>query len=311
MLVKPKMKERLILDGIIPAMNIPFDNSNKVDYESLRNEVVNGIEAGVVGFMIPVFVSEVSNLQPEEKRKIVEIVVETTEGQVPVIGGTTSGSLLESLRLAEDYMKKGCKSILCAIPYTDDKQYKKYAEALASLEPEFLMIQDWATGDYGVPIEVIIELFEELECFRCLKIEVVPAGPKYTEILKKTNGKLHVSGGWAISQMIEGLDRGVHAFAVTNMLEIYCCIVELYHKGERSKAKYLFEKLLPAIVFSNQHLDISIWFYKRLAWKQRLFKTPNVRMPIMNFDEYHRRVADEHIDFVISLTNRVISGKDF
>ncbi len=300
-----------MLDGIIPAMNIPFDENDKVDYDSLRNEVVNGIDAGVVGFMVPVFASEVCNLHPEEKEKIVEIVVETTEGSVPVIGGATSENLNESLYLADSYMKRGCKGVLCSIPYVNNKQYKRYARDLASLEPEFLMIQDWAPGDYGVPSELIVELFDELECFRCLKIEVVPSGPKYTEILIKTNGRLCVSGGWSVSQMIEGLDRGVHAFAVTGMMEIYCRIFNLYQQGNRKGAKYLFEKLLPAIVFANQHLDISIWFYKRLMWKQGLYKTPNVRMPIMNFDDYHRRVADENIDLVISLTKIITSCPEY
>ncbi len=45
---KEKIKERVILNGIISAMNIPFDESDKVDYDSPRNEVVNGIDAGVV-----------------------------------------------------------------------------------------------------------------------------------------------------------------------------------------------------------------------------------------------------------------------
>lgn len=32
---------------------------------------------------------------------------------------------------------------------------------------------------------------------------------RYTDALVATRGKLHVAGGWAVTQMIEALDRGV------------------------------------------------------------------------------------------------------
>jgi 4-hydroxy-tetrahydrodipicolinate synthase len=120
---------------------------------------------------------------------------------------------------------------------------------------------------------------------------------------------MHISGGWACSQMIEALDRGVHAFAVTAMSEVYCKIIGLYRQGRRDDASALFKKLLPAIAFSTQHLDISICFYKRLMWRQGLYKTPNVRHTTYAFDAYHIRVADELIDEVIGLTYEVKSGQ--
>ena len=99
--------------------------------------------------------------------------------------------------------------MLVSIPYTDTATYRAEVEAVAALEPPFLMLQDWDASGYGVPVAEIVQLFEEIEVFRCLKVEVVPAGVKYSEVLAATEGRLHVSGGWAVSQMIEGLDRGV------------------------------------------------------------------------------------------------------
>jgi len=153
-----------------------------------------------------------------------------------------------------------------------------------------------------------VRLFEEIDVFRCLKVEVVPAGTKYTEVIEATAGRLHVSGGWAVMQMIEGLDRGVHAFMPTGMHAIYTRIYSLYMEGDRAGARDLFERLLPVLAFSNQHLDISIHFFKRLLHRQGVYATPNVREPLLPFDAFHAAIADELIDRVIALAAALDPG---
>jgi 4-hydroxy-tetrahydrodipicolinate synthase len=45
----------------------------------------------------------------------------------------------------------------------------------------------------------------------------------------------------------------------------------------------------------NQHLDISIHFFKRLLCAQGIYPTPSARPPILPFDDAHARVAQELI----------------
>ena len=37
------------------------------------------------------------------------------------------------------------------------------------------MLQDWDATGTGVPVDGLVQLFEEVECFRAVKVEVVPA----------------------------------------------------------------------------------------------------------------------------------------
>jgi len=83
------------------------------------------------------------------------------------------------------------------------------------------MIQDLQWGGPGLDVSLIATMFETIPAFRCLKVEVAPAGPKYSAVLEATGGKLHVSGGWASEQMIEALDRGVDVFFSTAMTRFY------------------------------------------------------------------------------------------
>ena len=71
-----------------------------------------------------------------------------------------------------------------------------------------MLIQDLEWGGPGLPIATIARLFDELEPFRCIKVETVPAGSKYTAIIDATGGRLNVAAGWAVPYLIEALDRG-------------------------------------------------------------------------------------------------------
>ncbi|MCX6229247.1 MAG: hypothetical protein NTV75_08775 [Bacteroidia bacterium] len=136
-------------------------------------------------------------------------------------------------------------------------------------------------------------------------METVPAGVKYSRILNLTQGRLNISGGWAVTQMIEGLKRGVHAFMPTGMHWIYAKIYKLWTEGKEAEATDLFRKILPVLAFSNQHLDISIHFFKRLLYQQQIYPTDQVREPILPFDQIHKELADSLIKIIINLEQEI------
>ncbi len=307
--MKSDNKESLELSGIITVLNTPFTEQDRVDLDSLRRNVQAALKAGVVGFLVPAMASEVEKLSDSERVCIIDAVLEEAQHRVPVIAGTAAATQAVRLQQSEYALKTGCEGLLVNIPYQNDQQYRQEVQEIAALKPGFLMIQDWDFQGYGLPVALIQQLFSELEVFCCLKIEVVPAGRKYTEVLEATQGKLHVSGGWAVMQIIEALDRGVHAFMPTGMHEIYTAIYALYQHGQREAAKQIFHELLPVLAFSNQHLDISIHFFKRLLYRQGLYATPRVRKPILPFDSHHQKIADELIDHVLRLIERVQAGE--
>jgi len=289
------------LRGIVTVLNTPFDTNNHLDLPGLRQNVENAIRAGVAGFLVPAMASEVGSLSEAERYELVKATVEVSAGRVPIIGGASAPDQATRMEAANTLIDLGCAGILVSMPYEDPGSYTSHVEALAALDPGFLMLQDWDANGYGIPVPLIVELFRAIPAFKCLKVEVVPAGPKYTEVLKATDGELHVSGGWAVSQLIEGLDRGVHAFMPTGMHPIYCTIYNTYMAGDRESAQQLFERLMPILAFSNQHLDISIYFFKRLLHAQGIYATDKVRSPKVSFDAIHQANADRLIQRVMDL----------
>ena len=293
------------LHGIVTVLNTPYNPDGSVDYKAANCNVKEALRAGVAGFLVPAMASEVSKLTLFEKLKIVETVFEANNGQVPVFVGTGGGTAEDAVKMLNVYQAIGVKNVLIQLPYSNDNQFKEDFKKVAGLVPEVVMLQDWDFSGYGLSDELILELFKSEPKFRCLKIETVPAGVKYSRILELTNGKLNVSGGWAVTQMIEGLKRGVHAFMPTGMHWIYTEIFNLFKSEKTGEATKLFNEILPILAFSNQHLDISIHFFKRLLWRQGIFPTHAVREPVVPFDKMHEEVADMHIKKIMEIENRI------
>ena len=299
------MKELYPLFGIVTVLNTPFKTDNTIDFHALKINVREAISAGVAGFLVPAMASEVYKLSESERIKMVAAVLEEVNGKLPVIAGAGETGLEKSKLLLKSYGDLGCRNVLFQIPYENDDQFRSHFMEMAGMDPGMIMLQDWSASGYGLPDELICELFNKVPAFRCLKVETVPAGVKYSRILSLTDGRLNVSGGWAVTQMIEGLTRGVHAFMPTGMNWIYTKIYRLWREGKCDEATILFQKILPVLAFSNQHLDISIHFFKRLLNRQGIYPNDRVREPILPFDEVHLQIADQLIERVIELETEI------
>ncbi|MEO9894103.1 dihydrodipicolinate synthase family protein [Aurantibacter sp.] len=293
-------KELYPLHGIVTVLNTPFTKDDKVDLSALKQNVTNAIDAGVGGFLVPAMAAEVYKLTNTERLNMVATVLEVSDN-LPVIAGIGAQTINQSKKLLKSHLEIGCKNVLFQIPYENENQFEANFSDLASLGPEMIMLQDWDFSGEGLPDKLIYKLFQKCEAFRCLKIETVPAGVKYSRILELTGGQLNLSGGWAVSQMLEGLQRGIHAFMPTGMHYCYTEIFNLFKQGKIEASEELFRKIIPVLAFSNQHLDISIHFFKRLLFKQGIYKTARVREPILKFDSIHQEIAEIHIKKIIEL----------
>ena len=172
------MKQLFPLKGIVTVLNTPFTNDDAIDYDALKINVNQALEAGVAGFLVPAMASEVYKLSEIERLKMVETVLEVVGGQVHVIAGAGETDLLKSKKILRSYLDLGCGNVLFQIPFKNEEQFRVHFMELAELNPEMIMLQDWDATGYGLADELICGLFEDVPSFRCLKIETVPAGIK-------------------------------------------------------------------------------------------------------------------------------------
>ena len=180
----------------------------------------------------------------------------------------------------------------------------KLLKEIAKVGPEIIMVQDLDWLGNGLSQKKILKLFDEINKFKWLKIETQNAGKKYTKIKKITKNKLHVCGGWAVTQLIDALNRGVDAFIPTGLEFLYVKVYNLYNNGQINKARNLFNEILPIINFSNQNIDISIKFFKEVRVKERIFSCNFCRKKEANFDKFQHKEANKMLNLINKLNQK-------
>jgi 4-hydroxy-tetrahydrodipicolinate synthase len=142
-----------------------------------------------------------------------------------------------------------------------------------------------------------------------VKVETVPAGPKYTALRDALGNRLHLSGGWAAMQMLDGLARGLDAFVPSGLLPAYVRVFDLFAGGEREAARALFERMLPVITFSNQHIEVSIRFWKRYRVRQGVFALDRCRAGVRPLDAVQSAEADLLVERALALDAEVMEER--
>jgi len=295
----PKQKYRA--RGLVVSLNTPFDESGAIEYSALERLVEFHLREGAIGFLVPAQAAEVLHLSLPERLEILRVVREASRGRGILVAGATSAERSDSLAMAEAAARLGCEGVLSEPPRDcphETGALFDYFRPLAEAGPPMLMIQDLDWGGGGLPVSVILELFEKVPQFRCLKVEVAPAGPKYTAVHEASGGLLHLSGGWAALQMIEALDRGVDVFMNTALTRFYQAVIDAHDAGDRDLAFRCFHRMLPVLAFTRQHLDISIHFHKRQFHHFGIFSTVRTRKNDVPWDPYHERQAEELLAYV-------------
>ncbi|MEZ5721651.1 MAG: 4-hydroxy-tetrahydrodipicolinate synthase [Paracoccaceae bacterium] len=102
--------------GSIPALVTPFKNG-AVDYDTLKRLVEWHIDQGTNGLVPVGTTGESPTLTHAEHEKVVETVVTTAAGRIPVIAGAGSNNTAEAIRFMEFAKEVGADAGLVVTPY--------------------------------------------------------------------------------------------------------------------------------------------------------------------------------------------------
>jgi 4-hydroxy-tetrahydrodipicolinate synthase len=104
--------------GVMPALVTPFNKGDEtVNEENLRNLVNHLIDQGVTGLVPVGTTGEFVNMTFEERSKVIEIVVDETNGRVPVIAGTGESGTKLAINATRTATDLGVDAVLIVTPY--------------------------------------------------------------------------------------------------------------------------------------------------------------------------------------------------
>ena len=102
--------------GAIVATVTPFRNGN-LDKNALKKLVTFQIDSGTDGIVPCGTTGESATLSFEEHERVIDIVLESADGRVPVIAGTGSNNTKEAVALTRFAKRAGASAALVITPY--------------------------------------------------------------------------------------------------------------------------------------------------------------------------------------------------
>ena len=127
------------LNGIFPPVTTPFLD-DKVAYDKLASNIEKYGRTSLKGIVVLGSNGEYVSLSEEEKRKVVETVVQATPDHMSVIAGTGCESTRETIRLTADCAALGAHAALVVTPHyfggkMSDAALIKYFTTVADNSP--------------------------------------------------------------------------------------------------------------------------------------------------------------------------------
>lgn len=158
--------------GVFPYLVSPIRTTGEVDAEVLARLSDDLIAAGVHGLTPLGSTGEFAYLSWAQRQRIVEVVVQTASGRVPVVAGVSSTSIADAVFQAHEFERLGCDGILAILeayfPVHDDgvfAYFKSIAEAV-SLPVVLYTNPNFQRSDLSLPV---IERLSRIPNIRYIK----------------------------------------------------------------------------------------------------------------------------------------------
>lgn len=236
------------LTGTGTALVTPFKANGTIDEKSLRGLVEWQIK-NKVEFLVPCgSTGESATMTRDERRRVIEIVVDQNKGRVPVIAGTGTNSTLDSLDLTHDAKEVGADAVLLVGPYynkpTQEGFYQHFKRIVEECDVKAVLYNVPGRTASNMLPETTLRLAEEVENVIAIKeasnnleqiMEIIKYRPKDFSVL---------SGEDSLTlPIITAGGDGVISVISNEVPKEYSDLTRAALKGDLKKAQELHYKL--------------------------------------------------------------------
>lgn len=274
-----------LFKGAGVALVTPFNADMSIDFPALRRLVAEQISGGTNYLVVQGTTGESPTLNSEEKKQVLETVLEVNNGKLPIVYGVGGNNTLE---VAEAFTKipKGVDGILSVAPYYNKPTqagYLAHYKALASATdlPIILYNVPGRTGS-NVLAETTLEL-AEIKNIVAMK-EASGNMEQIMEIIRcKPQGFLVLSGDDAITlPLIAAGADGVISVVANSFPAHFSQMVTSALSGDFETARKLHYDLLPVtkLLFAEGNPGGVKIALEELGWMK-----PFMRLPLVQVSE--------------------------
>jgi 4-hydroxy-tetrahydrodipicolinate synthase len=266
--------------GVFPALTTQFRPDQSLDLDATARHIEVMLQNGATGLVMLGSLGENVALEPEEKRKVMEMTIRTVAGRVPVLSGISETSTAAAVRYARDMEKLGADGVMVlpAMVYkSDPRETMTHFRTVARATGLPVLVYNNPVS-YGVDItpKMFAELADEknLVAIKESSADV----RRITDILNEVGDRYTIFTGvddLALESIMLGAKGWiaglVNAFPAENQY-----LWELTTAGKWEEAKKIYRWYMPLL-----HLDTHVKFvhYIKLAVQECGLGSETVRAP--------------------------------
>ena len=101
-----------IWQGVFPAITTQMHQDGSLDLEATATHVEALIKSGINGMIFLGSLGENQPMTGEEKRRVMEVMIEVVNGRIPVLSGVAETSTAEAIRYVRDVEKLGADGVM-------------------------------------------------------------------------------------------------------------------------------------------------------------------------------------------------------
>jgi len=283
--------------GVFSVLPTPFDPSGEFDPASLGRVIELFLGDGVNGFTALGVTSEVARLTEAERDRVLDAVLTSVNGRVPIVAGTTA----EGLRTCIDYTRRakaaGAAAVMISPPrmpkINSDAVAKHFAEVASAVDIP-IIVQDYPPiSGYAMEPSLLARIARDVPAARTIKLEDPPTPFKTSRILDQAKGlDVAIFGGlggvFLLEELMAGAAGAMTGFAFPATL---VKIVTLFRAGKIDEAADAFYASVPLMRFEFQE-GIGMAIRKEVLRRRGAIAHAGIRPPGGTLDETTKRALD-------------------
>jgi 4-hydroxy-tetrahydrodipicolinate synthase len=274
------------LHGVLVALATPFANDGSVDESRLRALVDRTIDGGVHGVVACGSTGEFSALTGEERRLVVETVVDQAQHRVPVVAQTGSTSTAEAISLSRHAQTVGADVIMPVTPYYEPltlAETTNYLRRVAgSVEIPVMLYNLPAVTGVDLAPDVVAALAREVENIRYIK-NTSPDMAQAAQLIHHYGDLVGTFLGWdslILSALVSGA-AGVMAGTANVIPAELVAVHDAVRAGDLETAHETWARIYPLL---DTALSTSYVAAVKLALDAAGFPAGSTREPTLPLD---------------------------
>jgi 1-pyrroline-4-hydroxy-2-carboxylate deaminase len=240
--------------GVIPAVTSQFDEALALDLKSIERMVNQLVEEGVHGVIALGTVGENNSLSADEKRTVLQCIVKTVAGRVPVITGVSELTTGAACTFARDAERIGVDGLMVLpamvyVPSIEELDWHFRQVAAASALP-VMIYNNPAAYRVSIPLKVL-EGWSDVSNIVAIK-ESAEDSRRFTDIFNACGDRFAIFAGLD-DLALEGLALGARGWVsgLTNAFPAESiAIYDAVKAGDLDRARNIYRWFLPLL-----HLD--------------------------------------------------------